>query len=151
VVIVTPGCQDVVTLVDKEGKVSGGFNRFTMAAINPHTTQTKGRSCAECHAEPKTVGLGEGTVSKKDGEWRFTPLDQGIDTLEGRTVGLDTFVTIDGKPLQHGSRPDLRPFNGEELRRILRVGLCLQCHQDLKDPAYVNYDPKRPCPVFKEP
>ncbi|MHB8789482.1 MAG: hypothetical protein ACYDBT_06335 [Desulfobulbaceae bacterium] len=151
IVIVTPGCQDVVTLVDKEGKVSGGFNRFTMAAINPHTTQIKGRSCEDCHAEPKTVGLGEGTVSKKDGEWRFTPLDQGIDTVEGRAVGLDTFVTIDGKPLQHGSRPDLRPFNGEELRRILRIGLCLQCHKDIRDPAYRNYDPKRPCPQYKEP
>ncbi|RJX23757.1 MAG: amino acid ABC transporter substrate-binding protein [Desulfobulbus sp.] len=151
VVIVTPGCQDVVTLVDKEGKVSGGFNRFTMAAINPHTTQTKGRACAECHAEPKTVGLGEGTVSKKDGQWHFAPLDRGIDTLEGRTVGLDTFVTIDGKPLQHGSRPDLGPFNGEELKRILRVGLCLQCHQDISDPAYRNYDPQRPCPVYQEP
>lgn len=151
VVIVTPGCQDVVTLVDKQGKVSGGFNRFTMAAINPHTTQIKGRTCEECHTSPKTVGLGEGTVSKKDGEWRFTPMDQGIDTLEGRTVGLDTFVTIDGKPLQHGSRPNLRPFNGEELRRILRVGLCLQCHKDLKNPAYINYDPKRPCPKYQEP
>lgn len=151
IVIVTPGCQDVVTLVDKKGKVSGGFNRFTMAAINPHTTQTKGRTCADCHASPKTVGLGEGTVGRKDGQWRFTPLDQGIDTLEGRTVGLDTFVTIDGKPLQNGSRPDLRPFNGEELRRILRVGLCLQCHKDIRDPAYRNYDPKRPCPKYQEP
>jgi hypothetical protein len=151
IVIVTPGCQDVVTLVDKEGKVSGGFNRFTMAAINPHTTQTKGRTCAECHASPKTVGLGEGTVSRQEGQWRFTPVDQGIDTLSGRTVGLDTFVTIDGKPLQHGSRPDLRPFNGEELRRILRIGLCLQCHKDLKDPAYNEYDPKRLCPVYQEP
>lgn len=151
IVIVTPGCQDVVTLVNKEGKVSGGFNRFTMAAINPHTTQAKGRSCADCHASPKSVGLGEGTVSKEGGQWRFTPLDQGIDTLSGRTVGLDTFVTIDGKPLQHGSRPNLRPFNGEELRRILRVGLCLQCHPDLKDPAYRDYDPKRPCPKYQEP
>ena len=151
IVIVTPGCQDVVTLVDKEGKVSGGFNRFTMAAINPHTTQTKGRTCADCHASPKTVGLGEGTVSRQDGQWRFTPVDQGIDTLSGRTVGLDTFVTIDGKALQNGSRPDLRPFNGEELRRILRIGLCLQCHQDIRDPAYRDYDPKRPCPKYKEP
>jgi hypothetical protein len=151
IVIVTPGCQDVVTLIDEQGKISGGFNRFTMAAINPHTTQAKGRSCRDCHASPKTVGLGEGTVTREEGEWKFVPVDQGIDTLEGRTVGLDTFVTIDGQPLQNGSRPDLRPFNGEELRRILRVGLCLECHTDYRDPAYTNYDPKRPCPVYKEP
>ena len=151
VVIVTPGCQDVVTLIDKEGNVSGGFNRFTMAAINPHTTQAKGRTCKECHASPKTVGLGQGTVVKKDGKWEFYPVDQGVDTLSGRTVGLDTFVTVDGTPLQNGSRKNLRPFNGDELHRVLRVGLCLECHNDLSDPVYKNYDPKRPCPVYQEP
>ncbi|MGW8161429.1 MAG: hypothetical protein ACWGN1_04200 [Desulfobulbales bacterium] len=151
VVIVTPGCQDVVTLIDENGRISGGFNRFTMAAINPHTTQAKGRTCKDCHASPKTVGLGEGTVTKENGEWRFYPVDKGIDTLPGRTVGLDTFVTIDGKPLQHGSRANLRPFNGDEIRRILRVGLCLRCHGDIRDPVYRDYDPKRPCPVYQEP
>lgn len=151
VVIVTPGCQDVVTLINKKGEISGGFNRFTMAAINPHTTQAKGRSCKDCHASPKTVGLGEGTVVKNKEKWQFFPVDQGIDTLAGRTVGLDTFVTIEGEPLQHGSRKDLRPFNKDELQRILRVGLCLNCHTDYSDPAYTNYDAKRPCPVYTEP
>ncbi len=150
IVIVTPGCQDIVTLVDKEGRVEGGFNRFTMAAISPHTTQAKGRSCRDCHASPKTVGLGEGTVVRRDGRWQFIPVGRGVDTLEGRTVPLDAFVTIDGKPLQHGSRKDLRPFNGKELRRILRVGLCLPCHSDINDPVYRNYDPDRPCPVYRE-
>jgi predicted nucleic acid binding AN1-type Zn finger protein len=151
VVIVTPGCQDVVTLIDEEGNIEGGFNRFTMAAINPHTTQLKGRSCEDCHTSPKTIGLGEGTVVKKDGEWNFYPIDQGVDTLKGRTVGFDSFVSIDGKQLQHGSRDNLRPFNGDELKRILRVGLCLKCHRDYNDAAYQDYDPKRPCPVYKEP
>ena len=152
VVIVTPGCQDIVTLIDKDGKVEGGFNRFTMAAINPHTTQAKGRPCKDCHTSPKTVGLGEGTVVKKDGKWAFYPVGQGVDTLEKkRTVPLDAFVTIDGKQLQHGSRENLRPFNGDELRRILRVGLCLPCHEDYDDPAYTNYDPARPCPEYVEP
>ncbi|GAB4341191.1 MAG: selenite/tellurite reduction operon c-type cytochrome ExtM [Desulfobulbaceae bacterium] len=150
VVIVTPGCQDVVTFIDSKGNISGGFNRFTMAAINPHTTQAKGRSCRDCHTDPKTVGLGEGTVYREDGEWKFTPLDRGVDTLAGRTVGLDTFVTIEGEPLQHGSRADLRPFNREELNRILRVGLCLECHTRYDDPAFVNYDPGRSCPEYKE-
>ncbi|MBW6520030.1 MAG: amino acid ABC transporter substrate-binding protein [Desulfoarculaceae bacterium] len=149
VVIVTPGCQDIVTLVDKKGQVEGGFNRFTMAAINPHTTQTKGRSCAECHTSSKVVGLGEGTVSEKDGKWTFVPLDQGIDTFAGQTVGFDSFVTIDGQQLQHGSRPDLRPFNGEELRRILRVGLCVECHSEYSDPAWRNYKATTPCPEQK--
>lgn len=152
VVVVTPGCQDLVTLIDEKGETEeGGFNRFTMAAINPHTIQAKGRECKDCHASSKTVGLGEGTVVKKDGKWQFVPVDRGVQTANGRTVGFDNFVTIEGKPLQHGSRKDLRPFNGEELQRILRVGLCLECHRRADDPAYKAYDWKRPCPVYREP
>lgn len=151
IVIVTPGCQDIVSVIDEKGNVSDSFNRFTMAAINPHTTQAGGRTCRDCHASPKTIGLGEGAVSKENGEWQFQPVDQGVDTLPGETVGMDTFVTIDGEPLQHGSRPDLRPFNKEELARILRVGLCLECHTDYTDPAYRNYDSSRPCPAYREP
>lgn len=151
VVVVTPGCQDLVTLIDEQGQSEGGFNRFTMAAINPHTIQAKGRTCKECHAEPKTVGLGEGKVTKQDGQWRFTPVDRGVVNDHGQTVGFDTFVTIDGTQLQHGSRANLRPFNGDELQRILRIGLCLDCHRDGDDPVYRRYDRQRPCPVFKEP
>ncbi len=151
VVVVTPGCQDLVTLIDEKGASEGGFNRFTMAAINPHTIQAKGRTCKDCHASPKTVGLGEGTVVKKEGKWHFFPVDRGIVNEQGQTPGFDTFVTIEGTALQHGSRKDLRPFNGEELQRILRVGLCLDCHTAPDDPVFSRYDRHRPCPVYKEP
>ncbi|MCL1980540.1 MAG: amino acid ABC transporter substrate-binding protein [Proteobacteria bacterium] len=150
VVVVTPGCQDLVTLIDEKGASEGGFNRFTMAAINPHTIQAKGRTCKDCHAEPKTIGLGEGTVTLRQGLWQFHPVDRGLQSEQGRTPGLDTFVTIDGTPLQHGSRSNLRPFNGEELRRILRVGLCLDCHSKADDQLWRSYDRQRSCPVFKE-
>ena len=152
VVIVTPGCQDLVTVIDKDGKPEKGFSRFTMAAINPHTIQAKGRSCEDCHTSPKTVGLGEGTVYKKGGVWQFSPTDRGIVDAQGTQLpGFDNFVTIEGEALQHGSRADLRPFNKEELQRILRVGLCLQCHKKMDDPAYKGYTWQRPCPVYKEP
>lgn len=146
VVIVTPGCQDIVTLIDKDGNVEGGFNRFTMAAINPHTTQAEGRSCADCHQSTKTVGLGEGTVSvDEDGVWSFTGLDQGVDTLDGQTVPFDAFVDIDGNALQHGSRPELRPFNKDELQRILRVGQCVSCHDQYEDPMWKDYTKDTRC------
>lgn len=152
VVVVTPGCQDLVTLIDEQGQDEGGFTRFTMAAINPHTIQARGRSCKDCHASPKTIGLGEGTVQKKDGQWHFFPVERGIRDDKGNQLpAFDNFVTIDGEPLQHGSRANLRPFNAAEIRRILRVGLCLDCHTGMDDPAYRNYDPHRPCPVYAEP
>ena len=149
VVVVTPGCQDIVTLVDKEGNVSGGFNRLTMAAINPHTTQARGRSCADCHTSSKTVGLGEGMVWKKEGEYHFTPLNSGIETPFGTTVPLDAYVSMDGEALQNSSRSDLRPFNGEELRRILRVGECLGCHEQT-DTLFANYTKEMQCPKWNE-
>ncbi len=146
VVIVTPGCQDIVSLLDEDGNVEGGFNRFTMAAINPHTTQAKGRSCEDCHQSTKTVGLGEGTVSiDANGNWSFQAIDQGVDTLAGATVPFDAFVDIDGNALQHGSRENLRPFNKKELRAILGVGECVGCHKSYSDPVWLHYDPEASC------
>ena len=144
VVIVTPGCQDVVTEVDKKGEAKSKFNRLTMAPINPHTIQAKGRNCVACHAEPKTVGLGEGKMSlARDGSLVFTSIDQGVVTAAGQTPAFDAYVDIDGRPLQK-SRPGLRPFNKEELRRILRVGLCVKCHNSYQDAAWKKYDEKTP-------
>lgn len=150
VVIVTPGCQDVVTLINKEGKPDRQFNSLTMAAINPHTTAARGRECRECHTSTKVLGLGEGTVWRENGVWHFAGTDQGIDTEVGRTPPLDAYVAIDGTPLQKSSRPEVRPFNKDELNRILRIGLCLECHDTYTDPAYKNYTSGTKCPVFKE-
>lgn len=150
VVIVTPGCQDIITLLDEEGGADRQFNSFTMAAISPHTTQAKGRGCAECHTNTKVMGLGEGTAWKEDGRWHFRGLDQGLETAAGGTPPLDAFVTIDGRQLQRGSRDTLRPFNKEELARILRVGQCIECHTEYSDPIWRTYTPQRQCPVFNE-
>lgn len=145
VVIVTPGCQDIVTLFDEEGELEDSFNRFTMAAINPHTTQEKGRACIDCHGSTKTVGLGEGSLALVDNEVTFSPLDTGIQTEAGETVGLDSFVALDGTQLQHGSRADLRAFNGPELKAILRVGLCVDCHDSYQDPIWTTYNQQTLC------
>ncbi len=145
VVIVTPGCQDVVTFVDEDGNEKQGFNRFTMAAINPHTTQEKGRSCVDCHASTKTVGLGEGTITEEDGQLLFHGVSKGLDTLNGPTVPLDAYVTIEGEPLQQSSRANIRPFTKKELEKILRVGLCVGCHDRYDDPIWKSYTLKSRC------
>ncbi|WP_163336889.1 amino acid ABC transporter substrate-binding protein [Desulfopila sp. IMCC35008] len=151
VVIVTPGCQDIVTMVDEKGVEKAGFNRFTMAAINPHTTQEQGRSCVDCHVSPKTVGLGEGTISESNGELVFTRVDRGTDSVNGVTPPFDGYVTIKGEPLQYSSRPEVRPFNGEELERILRVGLCVDCHNRYDDPVWKEYKTGMKCRRSPEP
>ncbi|MCP3891489.1 MAG: amino acid ABC transporter substrate-binding protein [Desulfobulbaceae bacterium] len=139
IVIVTPGCQDIVTVVDEEGRIEESFDRFTMAAINPHTTQAKGRECIDCHASTKTVGLGEGRIRVVDGEMVFETIDQGVESSVGRTVPFDSYVDIQGVAMQHSSRPDLRPFNGAELKSILRLGLCVGCHNSYSDPIWKTY------------
>jgi len=145
IVIVTPGCQDIVTVVNDEGEIEESFDRFTMAAINPHTTQAKGRDCVDCHASTKTVGLGEGRILVRDEKMIFQPIDQGIVTATGKTVPFDSYVTMDGEPVQHSSRDSLRPFNAKELQSILRVGLCVRCHDTYSDPIWKTYDGTMKC------
>lgn len=146
IVVVTPGCQDIVTVVGEDGNIEQSFDRFTMAAINPHTTQAKGRECFDCHGSTKSVGLGEGRIFFRDGEMFFESLDKGVESSVGKTVPFDAYVNIAGKALQHGSRPDLRPFNSSELRKILRVGLCVRCHDRYGDKIWQHYDEKMLCP-----
>lgn len=145
IVVVTPGCQDIVTVVNEEGEIEKAFDRFTMAAINPHTTQAKGRDCIDCHASTKTVGLGEGKVFVRDGEMVFESVDKGVVTSAGVTVPFDAYVTIEGEPLQHSSRSTMRPFDKGELRAILRVGLCVGCHDRYDDPIWKNYNAQTVC------
>jgi hypothetical protein len=145
IVVVTPGCQDIVTVVDEDGQIDKSFDRFTMAAINPHTTQAKGRACIDCHTSTKTVGLGEGTVFMRNGELIFEAVDQGVSTSAGKTVPFDAYVTLDGEPLQHSSRSTLRPFNQNELRAILRVGLCVRCHNRYDDAVWKGYTGQTVC------
>lgn len=151
IVVVTPGCQDIVTVVGEDGTIDQSFDRFTMAAISPHTTQAKGRDCLDCHGSTKSVGLGEGRISFRDGEMFFENLDRGVTTSAGSTVPFDAYVDITGKALQHGSRPEIRPFNGDELRKILRVGLCVRCHDRYDDIIWHRYDEQMQCPEYKEP
>lgn len=145
IVVVTPGCQDIVTVVNDKGDIEQAFDRFTMAAINPHTTQAKGRECVDCHASTKTVGLGEGRITQVEGELFFESTEKGVETAVGQTVPFDAYVGIDGVARQHSSRPELRPFNREELRSILRLGLCVGCHDSYSDPAWKNYNKNTVC------
>jgi hypothetical protein len=41
-----------------------------------------------------------------------------------------------GKPLQAATHPGARPFNREELGRVLKVGVCVSCHGAQRD-AYI--------------
>ncbi len=137
-----------MTFLSPEGKVEREFRRITWSHMYPHGTG-KARTCRDCHQSAKTVGLGYGSLTYLGkGKWRFTPAEAPAELL-GLKHGLSALTNLSGEPLVN-FRPGVSAFSGPEIRRILRVGLCLPCHRDFSDPVMRNWPPKRPCPVFKE-
>ena len=118
--------------------------------MDPHATD-KARSCRDCHLSPKTLGLGYGSLGYLgQGRWRFEPVEKEKSKLLGLDFPLSAVTDLSGKALVNFSRPDLRALNKEEISRVLRVGLCLDCHPDFSDPVMRHWKRERKCPVFKE-
>ncbi len=117
---------------------------MTVSWMDPHTTGKESRSCADCHTDPKSLGLGSGSLAKQNGAWQFTAAtSQGMEGLHN-LPRLDGFVNISGKRLVHTSRKDLRTFNKTEIEKILDAGRCLCCHQNFDDRVMKNWNPLSP-------
>ena len=109
------------------------------ARAAPHTTGP-GRSCASCHAEPWSLGLGAGALSIEQGavdpEVVFVP----ATPLEGRqTLPPDAWVQLFPPRPGQGTRSDLRSLDATEQRRLLQVAACLPCHAAANDPVYADF------------
>ena len=59
---------------------------------------------------------------------RISPLEADIE------------VTVQGHPVAGASQPKARPFNQQELHRILKVGNCIPCHDRYDDPIYEDME-----------
>lgn len=116
--------------------------------MDPHTTQKKGRTCEECHLNSRSLGLGTGSLQLQNGKWDFTPAMKHSGPPFKQAT--DSFVDITGRPLVKTSRPGLRPFNQDEMDRILYVGLCLSCHKDFNDPVMRDWKPNEKKPACKQ-
>ena len=97
-----------------------------------HTISTAGRGCRSCHNDPVAIGYGRGELQyvagPTGGRWRFTPASP-----PSAEDGLPADAWTGFLQERHGmvsTRADVRPFNAEEQRRILRVGACLTCHRE---------------------
>jgi hypothetical protein len=120
----------------------GRFERF-FSPVEPHTTTKEGRSCASCHSDPLALGLGRGTVrlgGESGKEWVFEPSEAPL----GDGLPADAWTSFLEPPRPRNStRTNARPFDPEEQRRILRVGVCLGCHEPTKaelDRIYRAFD-----------
>ena len=154
-----PGCQTTVTVKGADGKVKllnhifkvphaegageEGQLAIDMSPLQPHTIQTKARSCESCHANPKTLGYGINggdLYAAPDSSYVADhPLASRVDTQFNAipNLGMDwsRFLDEDGRQLQtvghHFSGS--RPLNKEELKKLDRRGVCASCHATLPD------------------
>ena len=104
--------------------------RRLYARVEPHTTRREARSCESCHNDPVALGYGQGDlqyeVTPAGGWWHFTP---AMAPLPGDGLPADAWIPFLGERTgMLSTRDDVRPFDVEEQRRILRVGACLTCH-----------------------
>jgi len=182
-------CQVFVSVFDKQGHyiAEESFKILAMASFDPHTTLKASRTCRDCHADPKSLGLGEGifklktpglsaivhgarniaerrhpAISTDDNgtpgegigcrreamflgphgrplQLSFRPDYDSLSSGLGITFPMDAFVDINGKPLQVSSSKDARPFNKEELEKIMSVNACLPCHNKYDDKIYKDF------------
>jgi len=147
--VTVPGCQVVYTELGADGRPLPGLERkvFTgpgfdhgivSTPISPHTTRTEVRPCEECHADPKTLGIGQG-LFQAGKDWKdnsFTPLlKTGVNPLG---FAWESLADAKGAPLASTTHPGARPFNAEELKRILNVAPCLPCHGKYDDPIWAD-------------
>jgi len=122
-----PGCQLVLTQINgKENIISNkvyttvdGTSGFSHNPIQPHTISRESRTCVDCHASRKALGLGTGTYNIKA---NFPDGPAPINFEPERIVDEN------GTQLQATNHEGARPFNKEEIDRISRIGICISCH-----------------------
>ncbi len=126
-----------------------------MAPVQPHTSGRKARSCESCHSNPKALGYGinDGQFIQKQGEdlymdlqdlktGKFVPANKTVQmkAIPGMDYDWSQIVTRDGKQLQTvGSHwPDSRPLDQDMRENMEKTGLCMGCHQNMKNDELWN-------------
>ncbi len=146
-----PGCQVIGTifgvrslLFNNTGKKSRPdpykFHSMAMAGWDPHTTQKTSRTCVDCHFNPATLGLGRGNLDIKDGNIKFTPIYNSIQSGMPFSYPIDAFVSEKGKQFQSTSRKEARSFNKSELNKIVGAYRCIICHNTYGDKIYKDFN-----------
>jgi quinol-cytochrome oxidoreductase complex cytochrome b subunit len=125
-----PGMILTIDRPAEPGRPADTLFRRLYARVEPHTTRREARSCMSCHNDPVALGYGRGALryerTPAGGRWRFTP---AMAPLPHDALPADAWIPFLGSRTgMVSTRDDVRPFTGEEQRRILRVGACLTCH-----------------------
>jgi len=150
--IMVPGCQVIYTELDTNNRpLPGSYKKvfkgpglghgIISTPLSPHSIRAEVRPCRDCHADPKTLGIGQGAGDIWE-ENTFTPLlNPDINPLG---FAWESMVDAQGRPLAATTHTGARPLNAEELKRLLRVAPCLPCHDRYDDPIWTD-----PAKAFK--
>ena len=124
--IMRPMHQYVISHVDADGNVlvdshvpttGGGFPALIFNPYEPHTISDKGRSCQECHGDPKAAGLGEGLRGiEKPG---FQALSRPETNVPGYTFIWDALTDEKGTPFQFSTHPGAGPLDQDTITKLL--------------------------------
>jgi hypothetical protein len=126
-----PGCQVIFTQTGPGGKAVyhnkvfttyNGHSGVSHNPVFPHTVSREARACEDCHSSRKAVGLGGGVYDTRA---------NGVDV----PFELERIVDEKGRQLQATGHFGARPFNMEEQNRVLRVSVCISCHDAQKNAA----------------
>lgn len=148
--------QTVSTLIGKDGnvlswnhvaKTKDGYDAMELAPLNPHTTSTESRECADCHGNQTTMGYGmEG--GRYDADPQVARYADVVD-VNGKNVSQFTEAQISAIKDLHGDFMQLINSEGKQVQTIdthwptsmpltqaqrdvlSRAGTCLACHQDI--------------------
>ncbi|KAA3609339.1 MAG: hypothetical protein DWQ05_22880 [Calditrichaeota bacterium] len=125
--IATP--QNNLSISDKKGAI---FRRM-YAPISAHTIGTKSRTCESCHSDSRAIGYGAGALIFKKlemnvGYWEFEPLYE--PHLQDGLPADAWIAFLKDSPTSEATRINIRPFTIAEQKKILAVGVCLNCHKN---------------------
>ncbi|BEQ15109.1 hypothetical protein [Desulfoferula mesophila] len=128
--LLSPRYQYVLTLLDPTGKPTLRAQvpqpGLGVTPWNPHTTAKPTVGCADCHGAARSLGLGL-TFAREEAKGEASPLlapELWLPGAEGLALpgGWTKVVDLQGRPLQAFLLDDSRPYNREELARLLRPG-----------------------------
>ncbi len=130
VTTLTPGCQTFVYIKAKNKWIKQGYvarykgsRRLRFAPLFSHNIKKESISCIDCHLSFEMLGFGKG-VFLEDGRFETIYLGNKRYPLEGILSLKKNKDLIPQQALTSGARP----FNTQEIKRILKVSQCLVCH-----------------------
>ena len=141
---------DGKTLVwNRVAKTAAGYDAIELAPLNPHTTSTASRECADCHGNLQAMGYGTdgGLYDAEPAVARYADVVDAsagnvshytraqisaIKDLHGDFMQL---LSSDGRQVQTIDThwPTSMPLTAGQLECLSRGGTCMACHRDIPD------------------